>query len=85
MKKIYAHYEGSIHEGGGVCSLHETKDGAIKSALHSYNEKNKEHQEMYDNDKYRKHYQQYMWKKVGDTIWSNSVEEIDIIEYNLLP
>lgn len=50
-KKVYAIYEGCVHEGGGVQEIYADEEKAIKFALMLVEEKNAKTMTMWENNR----------------------------------
>lgn len=85
-KKVYAIYSGCKYEGGGVDKIFIHKAAAIECANELYLQKQKETERNYgkDSEDYEESlYNDFSWKQDNETSWSNSIDVISIIEYEL--
>lgn len=85
MEKIYGIHEGCIHEGGGSRGIfYRNIDDAIKQAISSFEEMDKQSYEMFY-ERNKDHYNDYMWRKCNkvENRWHNTVDEIVVIEVEL--
>lgn len=82
--KVYGVYNGCIYEGGGVGTLHKTKDGALAHAKVLFEQEVKRHEEVWPIEEDKELHEQYKWHDRGDGKYDNGIDEIYVVEYDVL-
>lgn len=93
MEVAYGIYQGCIFEGGGIGKfLYKDKGDAIAEAVRIFEAeiiRDKEYRKLDEEDEdfeeMSNYYEQFKWRKCDkkENRWHNTVDEIEIIEYEI--